>query len=126
MSQKSNLLYKCDHCGLILEVLNGEGPTPSCCGSNMNILTENTQEAAVEKHIPVIEKLDGGYKVKVGEISHPMDENHYIEWIEVIAGDKLYRKRLAPGSAPEAFFAIDEASFYARAYCNLHGLWKNE
>jgi superoxide reductase len=81
-------------------------------------------DAAKEKHVPVVEKVAGGFKVKVGSVAHPMDEKHYIEWVEVIAGGKVYRQFLKPGEAPEAVFAIDAAEVTAREYCNLHGLWK--
>jgi superoxide reductase len=85
---------------------------------------ENTVDAAKEKHVPVIEKTAEGFKVKVGSVAHPMEEKHYIEWIEVIADGKTYRKYLQPGDAPEAVFCIDAAAVTAREYCNLHGLWK--
>jgi len=117
-------VYKCDVCGNIVEVLhNGVGELV-CCGQPMTLLTENTVDASKEKHVPVIEKVAGGYKVKVGAVAHPMEEKHYIEWIELIAGDKAYRQFLKPGDAPEAFFAVDAAQVSAREFCNLHGLWK--
>jgi superoxide reductase len=90
----------------------------------MGKLTENTTEAAKEKHIPVIEKVDGGYKVLVGSVAHPMEEKHLIQWIELEADGLVQRKYLAPGQAPEAVFKTDAASVIAREYCNLHGLWK--
>jgi len=90
----------------------------------MQLLTENTVDAAKEKHVPVIEKIDGGYKVKVGEVAHPMEEKHYIVWIELIADGATYRKYLQPGEAPEAVFMVTAASVTAREFCNLHGLWK--
>jgi superoxide reductase len=117
-------VYKCDLCGNIVEVLNGAGGELVCCGEAMKLLKENTVDAAVEKHVPVVEKVDGGFKVKVGDVAHPMEEKHYIEWIEVIAGGKAYTQFLNPGDAPEAFFALDADQVTARAYCNLHGLWK--
>ena len=89
----------------------------------MKLFTENTVDAAQEKHVPVVEKVDGGFKVTVGSVAHPMEDSHYIEWIEVIAGDKIYRQFLNPGDTPEAFFAIDADTVKAREYCNLHGLW---
>ncbi|MCX5877470.1 MAG: desulfoferrodoxin [Deltaproteobacteria bacterium] len=117
-------VYKCDVCGNIVEVLhNGVGELV-CCGQPMTLQTENTVDAAKEKHVPVIEKVTGGYKVKVGAVAHPMEEKHHIEWIELIAGNKAYRQFLKPGDAPEAFFATDAASVSAREFCNLHGLWK--
>jgi superoxide reductase len=95
-----------------------------CCGEPMKLYAENTVDAAKEKHVPVIEKVDGGYKVKVGSVAHPMEEKHYIEWIEIIADGKAYRQFLNPGDAPEATFKINAAKITAREYCNMHGLWK--
>ena len=117
-------VYKCEVCGNIVEVLHGGDGELVCCGQPMTLLTANTVDAAKEKHVPVIEKVAGGYKVKVGSVAHPMEEKHYIEWIELIAGDKAYRQFLNPGDAPEAFFAVDASQVSAREYCNLHGLWK--
>jgi superoxide reductase len=90
----------------------------------MKQFKENTVDAAKEKHVPVVEKVAGGFKVKVGSVAHPMEEKHYIEWIEVIADGKVYRQFLKPGAAPEAVFNIEAAEITAREYCNLHGLWK--
>ena len=117
-------VYKCEVCGNIVEVLHGGDGELVCCGQPMTLLTANTVDAAKEKHVPVIEKVAGGYKVKVGSVAHPMEEKHYIEWIELIAGDKAYRQFLKPGDAPEAFFAVEASQVTAREYCNLHGLWK--
>lgn len=117
-------VYKCEVCGNIVEVLHGGVGELVCCGQPMALKTANTVDAAKEKHVPVIEKVAGGYTVKVGAVAHPMEEKHYIEWIELIAGDKAYRQFLKPGDAPEAFFAVDAAQVSAREYCNLHGLWK--
>jgi superoxide reductase len=90
----------------------------------MKLFVENTVDAAREKHVPVVEKADGGVKVKIGSVAHPMEEKHYIEWIEVVAGGKAYRQFLKPGEAPEAFFCLDAGPVTVREYCNLHGLWK--
>ena len=117
-------VYKCEVCGNIVEVLHGGVGELVCCGQPMTLQRENTVDAAKEKHVPVIEKVAGGYKVKVGAVAHPMEEKHHIEWIELIAGDKAYRQFLKVGEAPEAFFAVDATSVSAREYCNLHGLWK--
>lgn len=117
-------VYKCEVCGNIVEVLHGGVGELVCCGQPMTLQTENTVDASKEKHVPVIEKVAGGYKVKVGAVAHPMEEKHHIEWIELIAGDKAYRQFLKVGDAPEAFFATDAAQVSAREYCNLHGLWK--
>jgi len=117
-------VYKCEACGNIVEVLHGGDGELVCCGEAMKRMKENTVDAAKEKHVPVIEKVDGGVKVTVGSVAHPMEEKHYIEWIEVIADGKAYRQFLKPGQAPEAFFNIDAQKITAREYCNLHGLWK--
>jgi len=117
-------VYKCELCGNIVEVMHGGDGELVCCGQPMVLLKENTVDAAKEKHVPVIEKVDGGFKVKVGSVPHPMEEKHYIEWIELIADGKSYVQFLNPGDTPEAVFLIEAASVSAREYCNLHGLWK--
>ncbi|MFU8819045.1 MAG: desulfoferrodoxin [Desulfurivibrio sp.] len=117
-------VYKCDLCGNIVEVLHAGAGQLVCCGQPMRLMSENTVDAAREKHVPVIEKADGGYLVKVGSVPHPMEEKHYIEWIELLADGKVYRQFLAPGQAPEAFFPVHADQVTAREYCNLHGLWK--
>jgi superoxide reductase len=117
-------VYKCDVCGNIVEVMHGGKGALVCCGKDMILQVANTVDAAKEKHVPVIEKIEGGVKVKVGDVAHPMEEKHYIEWIEVVAGDKAYCQFLKPGDAPEAIFKIDADNVVAREYCNLHGHWK--
>ncbi len=117
-------IYKCGLCGNIVEVINGGAGELVCCGEAMELLDEKTADAATEKHVRVIEKIDGGYKVKVGSVPHPMEEKHLIEWIELLAGDKAYRQFLSPGQAPEAVFNVDAVSVTAREHCNVHGLWK--
>ncbi|MCK4628435.1 MAG: desulfoferrodoxin [Sedimentisphaerales bacterium] len=117
-------IYKCMICGNIVEVLHGGAGELVCCGQPMERQDENTVDAAKEKHVPVIEKIDGGFKVKVGSAAHPMEEKHYIEWIELLADGKAYRQFLNPGDVPEAVFNVSAASVSAREYCNLHGLWK--
>lgn len=117
-------IYKCEICGNIVEVLHAGGGELVCCGQPMVCMQENTVDAAKEKHVPVIEKIDGGVKVSVGSVAHPMEEKHYIEWIEIVADGKAYRQFLEPGQAPEAVFLIEAASITAREYCNLHGHWK--
>jgi superoxide reductase len=119
-------IYKCEVCGNIVEVLHAGGGELVCCGAPMKLMTENTVDAAKEKHVPVIEKVEGGYLVKVGGVAHPMEEKHYIEWIELIADGKCYREFLKPGQAPEAFFCVKADTVAAREYCNLHGLWKKD
>lgn len=117
-------IYKCELCGNIVEVLHGAGGELVCCGEAMALYKENTVDAAKEKHVPVVEKTADGFLVKVGSVTHPMEDNHYIEWIEVIADGKAYRQFLNPGDAPEATLKIDASQVTAREYCNLHGLWK--
>lgn len=119
-------IYKCDVCGNMVEVIHAGGGQLVCCGEPMTLLKENTTDAATEKHVPVIEKIEGGYKVKVGSVSHPMEEKHYIEWIELLAGGEAYRHFLEPGQDPEAVFLIEAENVSAREYCNIHGLWKGE
>ena len=119
-----NEVYKCNVCGNIVEILHAGVEKLACCDQPMKLMTENTTDAAKEKHVPVVEKVAGGVKVTVGSVAHPMEEKHYIEWIEVIADGKIYCQYLAPGQAPEAVFPIEAASITAREYCNLHGLWK--
>ena len=122
---KKTEVYKCDICGNIVELLHAGQGTLVCCGQDMTLQAENTVDAAQEKHVPVIEKIDGGYKVSVGSVAHPMEDKHYIEWIELIAGDKAYMQFLNPGDAPEAVFKVDAEQVTAREYCNLHGHWKS-
>jgi superoxide reductase len=117
-------VYKCDVCGNIVEVLHGGGGELVCCGQSMKLFTENTVDAAKEKHVPVVEKTADGFKVKVGSVAHPMEEKHWIEWVELIVDGKVYRQFLKPGQAPEATFCIKADKAAAREYCNLHGLWK--
>jgi len=119
-------VYKCEVCGNIVEVLHGGDGELVCCGQPMKLQTENTVDAAKEKHVPVIEKVSGGVTVKVGSVAHPMEEKHSIEWIEIIADGKAYRQFLNPGDKPEATFQIKAEKIRAREYCNLHGLWSGQ
>ncbi|MCX5874313.1 MAG: desulfoferrodoxin [Deltaproteobacteria bacterium] len=116
-------VYKCEVCGNIVEMIHAGQGELVCCGQPMKLFIANTVDAAKEKHVPVKEAVDGGLKVKVGSVAHPMEEKHYIEWIEVLVEGKAYRQFLKPGQAPEAFFPVS-GEFTAREYCNLHGLWK--
>lgn len=117
-------IYKCPICGNIIEVLHdGEGQLV-CCGQPMELLKEKTEDLGQEKHVPVIEKTPAGVKVKIGSIPHPMEETHFIEWIEITADGKTCKKFLKPGDKPEAEFATRAENITAREYCNLHGLWK--
>lgn len=117
-------VYKCELCGNMVEVVHASGGTLTCCKQPMKLMVENTTDAAKEKHVPVIEKVEGGVIVKVGSVEHPMLETHYIEWIELHTVNKVYRKFLKPGEKPEALFEVDEEVLYAREYCNLHGVWR--
>jgi superoxide reductase len=119
-------VYKCDLCGNIVETVQTGGGSIACCGQNMALLTENSVDAATEKHVPVIERGNGTITVKVGSVAHPMEEAHYIQWVELLADGKSYTQFLKPGDAPEAVFNIEAVKVTAREYCNLHGHWKAE
>jgi len=120
-------IYKCMDCGNIVEVLHGGEGGLVCCDQPMKLMTENTTDAAKEKHVPVIEKVTGGFRVKIGSVPHPMEEKHYIEWIELLVDGRSYRQFLEPGMQPEAIFFVKAKDHpAAREYCNLHGLWKGE
>lgn len=116
-------VYKCALCGNIVEVVHAAAGTLSCCGQAMNLMTENTTDAATEKHVPVIEVSGNTVKVQVGSVAHPMQDEHYIEWIELVADGKSYTQFLKPGDKPEASFEVAASSFTVREYCNLHGHW---
>lgn len=117
-------IYKCEICGNMVEMIHEGIGQLVCCGQPMKNYVENTVDASQEKHVPVIEKIAGGFKVNVGSVPHPMEEKHYIEWIEVMADGKAYRQFLKPGDMPETVFMIDASTITAREYCNLHGVWK--
>ena len=123
-------VYRCTVCGNIVEVLHAGAGELTCCGQPMKLLKENSVDAATEKHVPVVEKIDGGYRVTVGSVEHPMLDNHYInhyiEWIELVEGDKTQRRYLNPGDKPEAVFMTEAEDVYAREYCNLHGQWRSK
>jgi superoxide reductase len=123
MAQKLQV-YKCDVCGHIVEVLHEGKGELVCCGQPMVLQEENTVDASVEKHVPVVEKTATGIKVLIGSVPHPMEESHYIEWAQIIVGNFSYRIFLKPGMAPEALFEVPAGAAAAREYCNLHGLWK--
>jgi len=118
-------IYKCNICGNIIEVLNVGGGELVCCGQPMELLTEKTDDNGKEKHVPVVEETETGVRVKVGSVPHPMEENHYIEWIEVIADGVVHRKFLNPGDKPEVEFNVMAERIEAREYCSIHGLWKS-
>jgi superoxide reductase len=118
-------VFKCDLCGNIVEVLHGAACELVCCSKPMRAVKENTVEASKEKHIPVISRVGNGVKVAVGSVAHPMAAEHYIEWIELIVGDKILRQYLKPGQEPAAVFeGVSAPVVNAREYCNLHGLWR--
>ena len=116
-------IYKCEICGNIVEVTHSGAGALICCGKNMDRMTENTTDAATEKHVPVIVLTDDSVTVKVGDVAHPMEEAHYIEWIEILVEDKVYRQYLKAGEPAAATFNVSATTVTARAYCNLHGLW---
>lgn len=119
-------IYKCEVCGNIVQIVHAGVGTLVCCNKSMRLLEEKNKDEGAEKHVPVIEKTDTGIMVKVGSISHPMEENHYIEWIEVQVGDTVYRQHLSPGQAPEAKFIIkSDEKIIAHEFCTVHGLWRN-
>ena len=116
-------IYRCQICGNVVEVVN-PGAVLSCCGEPMKLLRENTTDGAKEKHVPVVEKIEGGYRVTVGSVEHPMTDAHYIQWIELVTPTGVLRHNLTPQDKPVAEFKTDATEVEAREYCNLHGLWK--
>jgi superoxide reductase len=121
---KLNEIYKCNICGNIVEMAHTGVGQLVCCGQPMILQIANTIDTAKEKHVPVIKKTEKGIKIKTGSVPHPMEETHFIEWIEIIADGMSYKKFLKPGDAPEAEFCLNAKNLEARAYCNLHGLWE--
>ena len=132
---KTRQVYRCPICGNVVEVLHS-GAVLSCCGQPMQLMEENATDGAYEKHVPVVEKVEGGFKVKVGAVEHPMTEEHYIQWVELLTPFCVMRRELHPGDKPEALFLVDPATacgqkvmsfdvseIRAREYCNLHGLY---
>ena len=126
MTKQKKEIYKCNICGNVVEVLYVGGGELVCCGQPMELLKEKTKEEGMEKHLPVIEKMDRGVRVRIGSALHPMTDEHYIEWIEILVGEKSCRKFLKPGDKPEADFETKEEINGAREYCNIHGLWKSQ
>jgi len=125
MATQLGEVYKCEACGNIVIAIHEGGGELTCCDSPMVLMKENTVDAAVEKHIPVMTKDGDTITVNVGSVAHPMEEKHYIEWIEVMVGDVVFTKMLKAGDAPEAKFCACglTGDITIRAYCNLHGLW---
>lgn len=122
---KLNEIYKCNVCGNMVELVHASAGTLVCCGQPMELLKEKTNEIGSEKHVPIIEIKEDKVTVKIGAIEHPMEENHYIEWIELLADGKLYRNYLKPNDKPVAKFCISAKTLTAREYCSVHGLWKH-
>jgi superoxide reductase len=118
-------IYKCEICGNIVEVLHEGAGTLVCCGQPMKLLKENSIDASLEKHVPVLKKVEEGVEISVGSIEHPMTEEHYIDWIEIQTSQGCFRKQHNTGDKPQALFETNEEIIQIRAYCNLHGLWKN-
>ena len=119
-------IYKCNICGNIVEMLHAGVGELVCCGEPMELMKEKTEDSAIEKHVPYIEKTADGVLVKIGQNQdHPMEEKHYIEWIQIIADGVAYRKFLNPGDKPQAKFEVTANEIQAREYCNIHGLWKS-
>ena len=117
-------LYHCSICGNVIEVVNSGASSLVCCGEPMDKMEAGAVDASLEKHVPVIESVDGGIKVKVGSVAHPMEEKHYIVFIEVLTKKQILRAELAPKQAPEASFSVKSDEIVeVRAYCNVHGLW---
>ncbi|MBN1585395.1 desulfoferrodoxin [Candidatus Uhrbacteria bacterium] len=120
-----NQVYKCSVCGNVVTVLHVGGGKLACCGRDMVLMEENTVDASVEKHVPVVEKTAAGITVRVGSEPHPMVDVHYVEWIEAIADGRRYIRYLNPGDSPEAEFPVPfESVISIREYCNIHGLWR--
>ncbi len=119
-------IYKCAICGNMVEMIKVGGGELVCCGQPMDLLEEKSADSTIEKHVPMIERIDGGFKVIVGSTLHPMTDTHFIEWIELRVGETVYKAYLKPGDAPEAFFCVDadRKDVSAREHCNLHGLWR--
>ena len=118
-------VYRCNVCGNIVEVLHTGKGELVCCGEPMELLQEKTVDVGQEKHVPVVETAAKGIKVKVGSVPHPMEEKHYIEWVEIVTDGEICRQFLKPGDKPEADFDAVSQKVIAREYCNIHGLWKS-
>lgn len=127
MQVEKKQFLKCAQCGMVIQALDaGKSPAaPAHCGAEMQLIVEGTVDASREKHVPVVEEQNDGILVKVGSVEHPMEEKHYIEWIEVENGNYVNRYYLKPGDKPQAaFYLPNQPGLVVREYCNLHGLWK--
>ena len=123
---KLNEIYRCDVCGNVVSVVGKGAGELVCCGKPMNLLQEKTDDQGMEKHVPVIERIESGTRVKIGSAEHPMQDDHYIEWIEVMSEGRNQRVFLKPGNRPEAEFGKMPGNARARTFCNIHGLWKSK
>lgn len=121
-----NQIYKCPICGNVIEIIHPGAGQLVCCGQPMELLQTKTEDTGYEKHLPVVEKFENKITVKIGSVQHPMEESHYIELIEIITPDKVYKKFLKPNDKPEAIFEISADNITIRAYCNVHGLWQTK
>jgi superoxide reductase len=121
-----NQVYKCNVCGNIVEMVHQGAGELICCGQPMELRQEKSEEEGTEKHKPIIDRTGKGVIVKIGSMPHPMESQHYIEWIEAVTENKVYRKYLEPGQDPKAEFFIETENISARAYCNVHGLWSSK
>jgi superoxide reductase len=119
-------VYKCGVCGNITKVVHASVGTLVCCGQPMVLQQEKTADAGKEKHVPVVEKTATGIIVKIGAVPHPMEEKHYIEWVEVRTGENVYIRGFKPNEKPEAEFPVTSTNVKVRAFCNVHGLWTNK
>jgi superoxide reductase len=119
-------VYKCEVCGNITKVVHNSGGLLVCCGKPMILQQEKTADQGKEKHVPIVEKSEKGIMVRVGSIPHPMEEKHYLEWVEVRDGENVYIRGFKPGEKPETEFCCADTNVKARAYCNVHGLWTNK
>ena len=119
-------VYKCETCGNMIKVIHASGGTMVCCGQPMTLLAEKTDDQGKEKHVPVVEKSAKGILVKIGSVPHPMEEKHFIKWVEVRSGENVFVKGFKPGEKAEAEFCIADMNVKVRAYCNVHGLWTNK
>lgn len=123
---KMTEVYRCAVCGAVVEVLNGGGGTLHCCGKPMERMEAHTAEQGAEKHLPVATPIEGGYRVQVGQVPHPMTNEHHIQWIEMLTSRGVHHQQLRATDKPEALFFTTERPVAFRAFCNLHGLWLTE
>ena len=119
-------IYKCELCGNVVEVFHAAAGDLTCCGETMEECQAQYVDPATNKHVPIVEKVDGGYKITVGSTPHPMTAEHCIEWIELLADDNACRCHFQPGDVAEVIFNVQASKVKARSYCNLHGLWQSE